>query len=147
MKSKPILFVLGAASQRLVVATATLIAAHAAHATSATWNGNGNALWANTGNWNGPPAAVPGSGETATFNNAGNGNTVIDLGAGSVRAIETASPAPLAHASWCADGRHLVAAQGEWLAVVDSVTGKVTRLTPASLGRCSEPDCWTPRAR
>jgi hypothetical protein len=27
------------------------------------------------------------------------------------------------------------------------VTGKVTRLTPVSLGRCSEPDCWTPRAR
>jgi hypothetical protein len=72
---------------------------------------------------------------------------VIDLAAGSVRPIDTASPAALAHASWCADGRHLVAAQGDWLAVVDSVTGKVTRLTPASLGRCSEPDCWTPRAR
>lgn len=72
---------------------------------------------------------------------------VIDLAAGTVRAIETSSPVALAHASWCADGRHLVAAQGEWLAVVDSVTGKVTRLTPASLGRCSEPDCWTPRAR
>jgi hypothetical protein len=40
-----------------------------------------------------------------------------------------------------------VAAQGDWLAVVDSVTGKVTRLTPSNLGRCSEPDCWTPRAR
>jgi TolB protein len=72
---------------------------------------------------------------------------VIDLAAGSVRSIEAASPAPLAHASWCADGRHLVAAQGEWLAVVDSVTGKVTRLTPSNLGRCSEPDCWTRRAR
>ena len=72
---------------------------------------------------------------------------VIDLAAGSVRPIETASPAPLVHASWCADGRHLVAAQGDWLAVVDSVTGKVTRLTPSNLGRCSEPDCWTPRAR
>ena len=72
---------------------------------------------------------------------------VIDLAAGSVRSIEAASPVALAHASWCADGRHLVAAQGDWLAVVDSVTGKVTRLTPSNLGRCSEPDCWTPRAR
>jgi hypothetical protein len=71
---------------------------------------------------------------------------VIDLAAGSVRSIEAASPVPLAHASWCADGRHLVAAQGDWLAVVDSVTGKVTRLTPSNLGRCSEPDCWTRRA-
>ena len=33
---------------------------------------------------------------------------VIDLAAGSVRPIDTASPAALAHASWCADGRHLV---------------------------------------
>ncbi len=82
-----------------------------------------------------------------TYQSAGLHLGVIDLAAGSVRAIETASPVSLAHASWCADGRHLVAAQGDWLAVVDSVTGKATRLTPASLGRCSEPDCWTRRAR
>ncbi len=72
---------------------------------------------------------------------------LIDLATGTVKAIETGSPVSLAHASWCADGRHLVAAQNEWLAVVDSVTGKVTRLTPATLGHCSEPDCWTRRAR
>jgi TolB protein len=71
---------------------------------------------------------------------------LIDLAAGTVTTIETKSPAPLAHASWCADGRHLVAAQGGWLSVVDSVTGKVTRLTPAMLGDCSEPDCWTRRS-
>ncbi len=70
---------------------------------------------------------------------------LIDRASGTVKASETRRPAPLAHASWCADGRHLVAAQGEWLAVVDSVTGKVTRLTPANLGYCSEPDCWTRR--
>jgi len=72
---------------------------------------------------------------------------LIDLAAGTVKTIETSSPVSLAHATWCADGRHLVAAQGEWLAVVDSLTGKVTRLTPASLGHCSEPDSWTRRAR
>ncbi len=71
---------------------------------------------------------------------------LIDLAAGTVSPIQTSSPAPLAHASWCADGRHLVAAQGGWLVVVDSVTGKVTRLTPSMLGDCSEPDCWTRRA-
>jgi TolB protein len=72
---------------------------------------------------------------------------LIDLAAGTVKAIETSSPVSLAHATWCADGRHLVAAQGEWLAVVDSLTGKATRFTPASLGHCSEPDNWTRRAR
>jgi hypothetical protein len=32
-----------------------------------------------------------------------------------------------------------------WLAVIDSVTGKVTRLSPSSMGDCSEPDCWVRR--
>ena len=71
---------------------------------------------------------------------------LIDLAAGTVTSIDTKSPMALAHASWCADGRHLVAAQGGWLAVVDSVTGKVARLTPPMLGDCSEPDCWTRRS-
>ena len=71
---------------------------------------------------------------------------VLDLAAGTVTPVSTKSPASIAHASWCADGRHLVAAQGDWLVVVDSVTGKVTRLTPSQLGDCSEPDCWTRRA-
>ena len=71
---------------------------------------------------------------------------VIDIAAGTVTSIDTPSPSPLAHASWCADGRHLVATQGNWLAIVDSVTGKVTRLTPSTLGDCSQPDCWTRRA-
>ncbi len=69
-----------------------------------------------------------------------------DIAAGTVTSIDTSSPSPLAHASWCADGRHLVATQGNWLAIVDSVTGKVTRLTPSTLGDCSQPDCWTRRA-
>jgi TolB protein len=72
---------------------------------------------------------------------------VLDLAAGTMTPIVTKSPASIAHASWCADGRHLVAAQGKWLVVIDSVTGKVTRLTPSQLGDCSEPDCWTPRAQ
>ncbi len=71
---------------------------------------------------------------------------LIDLAAGTVEPIETRSGASIAHASWCADGRHLVATQSNWLVVVDSVTGKTTRLTPSQLGDCSEPDCWTRRA-
>jgi TolB protein len=72
---------------------------------------------------------------------------VLDLAANTSTPIVTKSPVSIAHASWCADGRHLVAAQGNGLVVVDSVTGKVTRLTPSQLGDCSEPDCWTPRAQ
>jgi hypothetical protein len=70
---------------------------------------------------------------------------VIDLAAGTVTSVETVSPLPLAHASWCADGRHVVASQGSWLAVVDTVTGKATRLSATQFGECSEPDCWVRR--
>ncbi|MCX6895442.1 MAG: autotransporter-associated beta strand repeat-containing protein, partial [Verrucomicrobia bacterium] len=49
------------------------------HAASATWNGTVDATWAGA-NWSASP--VPGTGDTATFNGAGNGNTTIDLGAG-----------------------------------------------------------------
>ena len=48
-------------------------------AASGTWNGTTNALWNLDSNWS---AAFPVTGNTATFNNAGNGNTTIDLGAG-----------------------------------------------------------------
>jgi hypothetical protein len=44
------------------------------------WLGTTNALWNTNTNWN--PNTVPTTGTTATFDNAGNGNTTIDLGAG-----------------------------------------------------------------
>jgi fibronectin-binding autotransporter adhesin len=52
-------------------------------ADSLTWNGTTDALWATLSNWS-AGSAVPGSalGETATFDNAGNANVVIDLGGG-----------------------------------------------------------------
>ena len=49
-------------------------------ASSATWNGTTDATWAGLGNWSATP--VPGVGDVATFNNAGNGHTIIDLGGG-----------------------------------------------------------------
>jgi autotransporter-associated beta strand protein len=54
--------------------------APSAPAASATWLGTLSSTWANLLNWTlgGPP----GSGDTATFNNAGNGNTTLDLGTG-----------------------------------------------------------------
>jgi fibronectin-binding autotransporter adhesin len=47
---------------------------------SATWNGTTNSTWfTSTNRTAGGP---PGTGNTATFSNAGNGNTTLDLGAG-----------------------------------------------------------------
>jgi autotransporter-associated beta strand protein len=43
------------------------------------WNGALDAQWATSGNWDG---GVPGPADTATFNNAANGNTTLDLGGG-----------------------------------------------------------------
>ena len=58
-----------------------LIAAPAVHAASDAWTGATDGTWATTSNWS-PSVAVPGSGDTATFNGAGNGFTTLDLGAG-----------------------------------------------------------------
>lgn len=52
-------------------------------AASATWNGTTDSTWATTTNWisSPSPSSAPGSGETATFNSAGNGITTISLSA------------------------------------------------------------------
>ena len=44
---------------------------------SAAWTGAISAFWTTSTNWS--PPTVPGSGDTATFNGAGNGNTTITL--------------------------------------------------------------------
>ncbi|MES2980850.1 MAG: autotransporter-associated beta strand repeat-containing protein [Verrucomicrobiota bacterium] len=51
-----------------------------ASAASATWNGTTDAIWASGTNWSATP--VPGTGDTATFDNVGGTIDVIDLGAG-----------------------------------------------------------------
>lgn len=52
----------------------------ALRAASDTWTGTTDPTWATSTNW--LSGNVPGAGDTATFNGAGNGNTTIDLGAG-----------------------------------------------------------------
>ena len=64
------------------VAVLALLAVQTAHAVDATWNGTVDTQWSDVNNWAGPPASVPGTGNTATFNNAGNGNVILDLGGG-----------------------------------------------------------------
>jgi autotransporter-associated beta strand protein len=57
-----------------------LAATPMAHAASDTWTGATDGTWATTSNWN-PSVAVPGTGDTATFN-AASSNTTINLGSG-----------------------------------------------------------------
>ena len=59
---------------------AAFIGGHHGQAASGTWNGTTSAVWALDANWSASP--FPGTGDTATFNNAGNGNVVLDLGGG-----------------------------------------------------------------
>ncbi len=70
-----------------------LLSAPAAFAVDAAWTGTTNSTWSTTTNWSASP--VPGVGNTATFNSAGNGNTAITVGTISLTNItfDTASAA------------------------------------------------------
>ena len=61
---------------------AALIGPQFASAVDATWDGSADAIWANLDNWVGPPASVPGTNNTATFNDVGGADDTIDLGYG-----------------------------------------------------------------
>jgi autotransporter-associated beta strand protein len=64
----------------LTAAIAVSFVAPKASATSDTWAGTTDTTWATSTNWLG--SNVPGTADTATFNDAGNGNTTINLGSG-----------------------------------------------------------------
>ncbi|MEI6653633.1 MAG: autotransporter-associated beta strand repeat-containing protein, partial [Verrucomicrobiota bacterium] len=81
MKPRSAFRLVRSGSRNLAIALVSLLAVNAASATSATWTGSTDALWATLTNWSANP--VPGTGDTATFNAAaGLGGAVIDLGAG-----------------------------------------------------------------
>jgi autotransporter-associated beta strand protein len=68
------------ASARLLgIMLATIGSASSTFAAAGSWLGSTDSTWAGA-NWSASPS--PAAGEIATFNGAGNGNTVIDLGAG-----------------------------------------------------------------
>ena len=56
-----------------------------AHAATVTWLGTSDATWSNDSNWN--PGPTPVSGDTAVFNNAGNGNILLSLTTGTLTSI------------------------------------------------------------
>lgn len=73
-----------------------MLCAERVDAASATWNGTTDGVWATTTNWSATP--VPGTTDTATFDNAGNSNTTISLGTGvTIRNITFTSNAAAAY--------------------------------------------------
>ena len=61
----------------LLLAVLCCLTSRPTFAASATWNGTTNSTWSTSTNWT--AGGPPGTGNTATFNNAGNGNTTISL--------------------------------------------------------------------
>jgi hypothetical protein len=82
----------------------------AAHGASGIWNGAESGYWTNSANWS---AAYPSGGDTATFTNAGNGRTTVDLGGLSTiksLAFDSASVASYTIGSGGANAQTLVTA-------------------------------------
>ncbi|MCX6879980.1 MAG: autotransporter-associated beta strand repeat-containing protein [Verrucomicrobia bacterium] len=106
-----------------LVTLSALFATQSAYAASATWNGTSDAMWANATNWSASP--VPGTGDTATFNNAGNSNVIIDLDAGVIIqgiTFDTASAAAYTIGSGVA-GSQTLALDPAGLIKMNSTTG------------------------
>ncbi|MFT3992606.1 MAG: hypothetical protein QM680_14525, partial [Luteolibacter sp.] len=61
---------------------ASLFATGVSQGASDTWTGATSTAWATAANWS--ASGVPGTGDTATFNSAGNGNIIIDLSSSGV---------------------------------------------------------------
>jgi fibronectin-binding autotransporter adhesin len=68
-----------------LLALAYCLPGQSAFAGSATWNGTTSNVWSTAGNWT--AGGPPGTGDTATFNNAGNSNTTISLNGITVNTI------------------------------------------------------------
>ncbi len=66
----------------MAICLALLGSGATARAAGDAWDGSTDGFWATSANWLTDPLTVPGTGDTATFNGAGNGFTTIDLGAG-----------------------------------------------------------------
>ena len=57
----------------------TCLCPSAAQAANGTWLGTEDAMWTNSNNWSASPYAGQQTGETATFDNAGNNNTNLNI--------------------------------------------------------------------
>ncbi len=69
------------------VAGAWLLGCGQARATSGTWTGSIDSIWSDLNDWTPTLTVVPGTGDTATFNGSGNGNTAITVGNITIKSI------------------------------------------------------------
>ena len=97
-------------SSRMAIAVLTILCSGAAYAASGTWNGTDNGYWTNSANWSVAP--YPSGADTASFTNAGNSKTTIDLtGLSSIKSItfDTTNVASYTIGSGGANAQMLVA--------------------------------------
>ncbi len=88
-----------------------------------SWTGTTDNTWAGANNWS--PSGPPGTGNTATFNGAGNGNTTISLGGGvtiSNLVFDTATVVPYTIGSGAAGSQTLTLNDGGSVQVTGTVT-------------------------
>ena len=89
------------------------------------------------------PNPIDGGKIAFTFQQGGAfGIGIVDTKTSEVKAVSKGGS--FMHPAWCADGRHLVATQvsgqATSLVLLDSETGKTTRLSPAQMANCAEAD-------
>ncbi len=119
----------------LGLAMAWAVAFPNAFGASATWNGTVDALWTNAANWSASPA--PDVNDTATFNNAGNGRTNIDLSTGvtvSNIIFDTSSAAPYTIGTGAAGSQTLTLPSNAVITVNSTVTQPQVINAALSLG-------------
>ncbi len=105
------------------------------HAANASWTGTTDSLWATPTNWT--PATVPGTGDTATFNGAGNANTTLSLGTGvTINSVvfDTASAAAYSIGSGAVGSQTLLLDATATLTVNSTVTANQTINAALKLG-------------
>jgi len=81
-KNAPIAILRSRAFAAALSSLGILLTGPFSQAASDVWVGTTDSTWITNANWSTSPVTVPGTGDTATFNGAGNGNTIIDLGTG-----------------------------------------------------------------
>ena len=97
---------------RWVVSSCALLVAAGSDAANGVWNGTQSAFWTNSANWSASPYPS-GANDTASFTNAGNSQTTIDLTGGLyIRNVRFETPSVAAYTIGTAGNQTLVLADG-----------------------------------
>ena len=109
-----------------------------------TWTGTTDAQWSTGTNWSTPPA--PGTGSGAVFDNAGNGNTTVNLGAGvTINTIrfDKATVAAYTIGSGAVGSQTLTLNAGGAIVVNSTVTNSQSFNANLTLGTANGDDAFT----